>query len=196
MNETRSKKKMPGWARFIVYPLVGMLVALVLNVPVLLFPGVSVEQFPLPPSPARAISSIENYGFHYSIPGITGQDGGSYTFHRFEPDLAWQEESSQAEFNEAAACDRGWQQRLEKEAGALADCRQIQEWGEFCPGPAAAYGIDQAGGVWLLLADTACTNAILVQVILLAGIGLIAAVFYTGWVFIRRRSGRSIPENS
>ena len=187
MNVTRAKRNLPAWARFIVYPLVGMLAALALNTPAILFPEVTIEPLPPPPSPAQSISSIENYNFHYSVPGIMGRDGRSYSYQRFEPDLEWLEENNPIDTGESVACDRSRQQRFEKEVGTLEDCKQIQEWGEFCPGPFALYGIDEAGDVWLLLADTACFNIIMLQVLLFAGLGVIAAVIYSFWVVLRRR---------
>lgn len=120
-------------------------------------------QLPDPPAPASGFVGISSTEWYEADAYVTAADGQTYVWRQGAlwgpPDaagLAWQT---------AGTLPRQWQHqpcweravaRIARDAGPIGQCLAADLTGEWCPPPRVSFGIDGAGGVWLLSEERRC----------------------------------------
>lgn len=120
-------------------------------------------QLPAPPSPAIGFVGIDSPGWYAADAYVTAADGQTYVWQQGAllgpPDIAgltWQTAGTRPGQWRHQPCWERAVARIAQDAGPIGQCLAVDLSGEWCPPPRVSFGIDGAGGVWLLSEERRC----------------------------------------
>jgi hypothetical protein len=133
------------------------------------------DRLPPPPAEAEEILGIETERFFEAVPVVGTSDRMVYRYVRSAGDPAW-EAASQPGATDDDPCGEAHRQALTEAAGRLADCREVQPPGEWCPAPIFAYAVGSDGSVWQLRDEQPCVFATVVAFVVLGLMGSVVGL--------------------
>jgi len=135
----------------VLYTVVGILLALIVTSFVSRDTRYPAHRLPQPASKPESLIGMTNNGFGAAQLFIQGADGVLYEYDGYSWSTATPPDITKEEF-----CDPSDLQFLQKSAGDISICRQIQRIGEYCPEAIVSVALTPNGDLWQAERTPAC----------------------------------------